>query len=67
MYVCVCNRVTRQQLEQAIDEGAASLKALKKTLKLGTNCGSCLPLAKTLLTNNLQTSAAANPDLFYAA
>lgn len=67
MYVCVCNRVTKDQLEEAVSEGALTLNALRTALNLGANCGSCLPMAKSLLNGNLQAMAEQNADLFYAA
>ena len=67
MYVCVCNRVTEQQLQEAVLQGASSLKALQKALNLGTNCGSCLPTAKYMLNSKLATLTEQNPDLYYAA
>ena len=67
MYVCVCNRVTEEALQQAVAEGAHSVKALQRALNLGTNCGSCLPMAASMLTRNLKTLTEQNPDLYYAA
>lgn len=67
MYVCVCNKITEKQLEQAVESGSHSLKGLQKALNLGTNCGSCLPLAKSLLGDNLKRLAQENADLYYAA
>ena len=65
MYVCVCNRVTQKDVEAAFDSGASSLRDLQKELKLGTNCGSCLPHAASVL--KAAKEAAGNPKLFYAA
>lgn len=67
MYICICNKVTDQQISEAIESGAHSLKALQKALNLGTNCGSCLPKANSALHINLKKLASENPDLFYAA
>lgn len=67
MYVCVCNRVTEDQLQEAVLQGASSLKALQQALNLGTNCGSCLSTAKHMLNANLAAMVDQNPDLFYAA
>jgi len=67
MYVCVCNRITEDQLQEAVLQGASSLKALQRALNLGTNCGSCLPTAKHILNSSLATMVEQNPDLFYAA
>ena len=67
MYICVCNKVTQASLQEAVANGAHSVKALQKALNLGTNCGSCLPLAAHMLNGNLKEIAEQNADLYYAA
>ncbi len=49
MYVCVCNAVTEKHVFQAVEDGAATMKALRDTLNIGSECGSCLSCAKTCL------------------
>ena len=48
--VCACFGVGENTLKQAIAQGAASVEAIGIKLKAGTNCGSCIPELKTLLT-----------------
>ena len=67
MYVCVCNKVTDSQLQSAIENGAHSMQALRKALKVGSNCGSCLEMTKSILDRGLQDQLKNNPDLYYAA
>jgi assimilatory nitrate reductase catalytic subunit len=48
--VCACYGVGEADLKKAIMEGADSVEALGIRLKAGTNCGSCIPELKRLLT-----------------
>ncbi len=41
MYVCVCNAVTKRQIQQAIDEGARTTGQLRQRLDAERICGSC--------------------------
>lgn len=41
--VCSCFDVGEKQIEKAIKAGVDDLASLGKTLKCGTNCGSCVP------------------------
>ena len=51
--VCSCFTVGRKQIEAAIRDGADSVEAIGRSLKAGTNCGSCKPeLGKLLLAAN---------------
>ncbi|WP_255701161.1 MULTISPECIES: nitrate reductase [unclassified Microbulbifer] len=47
--VCSCMQVSREQIETAIRDGAASVEALGEQLGCGTNCGSCKPELAALL------------------
>jgi assimilatory nitrate reductase catalytic subunit len=48
--VCACFGVGRNTIDDAISGGACSLAAIGATLKAGTNCGSCIPEMKRMLT-----------------
>jgi len=52
--ICSCNRVSDTDIQEAIDKGARSLKAIRKRTQLGTNCGSCLTAAKVVFDNHLK-------------
>jgi len=41
MYVCVCNAVTKQSCEKAIDEGAVTREEVTEACGAGGDCGSC--------------------------
>ncbi|WP_114561268.1 nitrite reductase large subunit NirB [Desertihabitans aurantiacus] len=54
--VCSCNNVTAGTIRCAVADGACDLAALKGCTKAGTSCGSCLPVAKKLMTTELEKS-----------
>ncbi|WP_410734988.1 nitrate reductase [Citrobacter koseri] len=47
--ICSCFSVGECAIQQAIVQGCDSVQALGKTLRCGTNCGSCVPELKALL------------------
>lgn len=49
MYVCVCNAITEQQVNTAIEAGAHSVKLLNRRLGVGGECGACIGCAKACL------------------
>ena len=58
MYICVCNAVTESELQQAIADGARSVKDLREKLLVTGCCGSCLNSVKELLEHNPSASLA---------
>jgi len=53
MYVCICNSVTDRQIREARDDGACSLEALGRELKVATCCGRCAECAEKILCENI--------------
>ena len=49
MIVCVCRRVSDQQIRQAAAEGAHSLECLQFDLGVATQCGRCADCASRVL------------------
>lgn len=47
--VCSCFQVGEKTIQAAISAGASDYDALASELKCGTNCGSCIPEVKSLL------------------
>jgi len=47
--VCSCYQIGEHQIQRAITEGQTTVDALGKTLKCGTQCGSCLPEIKRII------------------
>lgn len=49
MYVCLCNGVTERAVREAVDEGVRTFRELSFKTGCGTQCGSCIPVARALL------------------
>ena len=49
MYVCVCKAVTERQVRQAVNNGAQSLKDLRRELGVTSDCGQCAACARQCL------------------
>ncbi len=64
MYICICKGITDRQIRQAVNDGAASLKDLRKQLGVASQCGKCACLATNVIN---EASADDNSSLFYAA
>lgn len=56
--VCSCFQVGERQISQAIVQGLVSVEALSEQLKCGSNCGSCIPEIRSLLTEALTPETA---------
>ncbi|MCJ8312097.1 MAG: bacterioferritin-associated ferredoxin [Saccharospirillaceae bacterium] len=67
MYVCLCKGITDSQIKNAVDDGATSLRALRKELGAMTQCGKCASLTKEILNDQLKLNRSVNFDLFYSA
>jgi bacterioferritin-associated ferredoxin len=59
MYVCICQEVTDRQIRQAVEEGASTMRHLRKDLGVAACCGRCAPHAKALLDEFRQECRAA--------
>lgn len=57
--ICSCFQIGDKQISKAMQEGNFSVEALGKTLKCGTNCGSCIPEIKNILATQAQEIAEA--------
>ncbi len=49
MIVCVCRRISDQQIRQAAADGAHSLECLQFDLGVATQCGRCADCASRVL------------------
>lgn len=56
--VCSCFGVGEEHIRAAVASGCNSVAALGKTLRCGTNCGSCIPELKQLLLRDNVTHTA---------
>lgn len=46
--ICSCRHVTKGDIADAVENGAASFKEVKKLTKAGKGCGKCRKKAKKL-------------------
>ena len=46
MYVCICQAVTDQQIDQAVVDGVRSFNDLQEVLGVSTGCGVCTENAR---------------------
>lgn len=49
MFVCICRSVTDKDIARAVEDGADSLRAVRETLDLGSQCGKCVVEAATIV------------------
>jgi len=58
MYVCLCNAVNEAAIRQAVDDGVTSFRGLSIRTGCGTQCGSCVKLAREVLDQALAETGA---------
>lgn len=58
MYVCICQEVTDRQIRRAVEEGASTMRHLRRDLGVAACCGRCAPHAKAVLDEARQESRA---------
>lgn len=58
MYVCICNAVTEKMIRDAVDDGVRDMGELSATLGVATCCGSCEPIAREILNEELSEPSA---------
>jgi bacterioferritin-associated ferredoxin len=61
MYVCVCNAVTERHIDEAVGEGASTLRELRERLGVAGECGRCATCARDCLRAALAGQAQATP------
>lgn len=50
MFVCMCYGITDKQIEHAVREnGVGNMRDLKKSLGVGSQCGSCVQMAQNII------------------
>jgi bacterioferritin-associated ferredoxin len=65
MYVCICKAITDTQIRAAVEDGASSLRDVRKTLGVASQCGKCGILTREIVRESL-SDLAGNEQLFYA-
>lgn len=65
MYVCVCKGITDTQIRAAVQDGASSLREVRKSLGVASQCGKCGILTRQIVRESLNDQVD-NQQLFYA-
>jgi len=65
MYVCLCKQITDTQIRAAVQDGASSVRELRNTLGVASQCGKCGTLTREIVRETLMESSEAE-QLFYA-
>ncbi len=63
MFVCICKQVTDRQIEEAVNNGAASFSDVQSELGVATKCGECKNHARQCMRscrNQCQSTAIAD-------
>ncbi|HUP91404.1 MAG TPA: bacterioferritin-associated ferredoxin [Solimonas sp.] len=55
MIVCVCKAVSEKRIRAAASDGVTTLRELTRELGVGTCCGKCVPHAREVLMETLQS------------
>jgi bacterioferritin-associated ferredoxin len=66
MYVCLCKGITDAQIRAAVEDGANSLRDLRTTLGVASQCGKCGTLTRDIFQESLNGLAQDEEQLFYA-
>ena len=61
MYVCICRAVTERQIQDAVSNGAQTLKDLRRELGVSSECGQCAAAARQCLAEARQRLALESP------
>jgi bacterioferritin-associated ferredoxin len=65
MYVCLCKGITDTQIRAAVQDGAGSLRDVRNSLGVASQCGKCGALTREIVRETL-LDASADRQLFYA-
>ncbi len=65
MYVCLCKGITDTQIRAAVEDGASSLREVRNTLGVASQCGKCGILTREIVRETLLNSSD-DQQLFYA-
>ena len=65
MYVCICKGITDSQIRAAIEDGASSVREVRHSLGVASQCGKCGILTRDIVRETLMESSQ-EQDLFYA-
>jgi len=65
MYVCLCKGITDTQIRAAVQDGASSLREVRNSLGVASQCGKCGILTRDIVRETLLDQGQ-EQQLFYA-
>jgi bacterioferritin-associated ferredoxin len=66
MYVCICKGITDTQIRAAVQDGASSIREVRHSLGVASQCGKCGILAREIVRESLSNLPGEEQQLFYA-
>lgn len=67
MIVCICKAVSDKRIRRAASEGVVSLRELSRALGVGTCCGKCVPQAREVLSQAVESQPMKLADMMSPA
>lgn len=49
MIVCICNAISERDIDEAVENGATTMAALRAALRISSQCGNCSGCAEACL------------------
>ncbi len=65
MYVCICKGITDTQIRAAVQDGASSVREVRNTLGVASQCGKCGIVTREIVRESLD-NLEQSEQLFYA-
>ena len=63
MYVCICKAVNETAIKKAVSEGVSNFRDLSSRTGCGTQCGSCVKLAREVMDQALFEAGSPRTDV----
>ncbi len=74
MFVCLCKGITDSQIKTCVNNGARTIKHVRRELGVASQCCKCLPEARAIIDQQLSivdhednAIAANSQDMYYPA
>lgn len=62
MYVCLCKAVTDKDIQRAVEQGATSMRCLRQSHGVASQCGRCVGHAREVLDEALALQPVQEPQ-----
>jgi bacterioferritin-associated ferredoxin len=63
MYICICKAVNDSAIKKAVSDGISNFRDLSTATGCGTQCGSCIKLAREVMDQALQAAGSPKSDV----